>query len=91
MSAGALVVGSDTQPVREVIAPGRNGLLGDFFDRQALPHAVADVLAHPKKYLALREHARATVVGRYDLKSVCLPRQLQMVDAVAQGRAPTQF
>jgi hypothetical protein len=52
---------------------------------------VADVLAHPKKYLALREHARATVVGRYDLKSVCLPRQLQMVDAVAQGRAPTQF
>lgn len=91
MSAGALVVGSDTQPVREVIAPGRNGLLVDFFDRQALAHAVADVLAHPKKYLALREHARATVVGRYDLKSVCLPRQLQMVDAVAQGRAPTQF
>lgn len=91
MSAGALVVGSNTQPVRELIAHGRNGMLVDFFDSQALAQTVTDVLTHPKKYLAMREHARASVVGRYDLKSVCLPRQLQMVDAVVQGRAPVLF
>lgn len=88
MSAGALVVGSDTQPVREVIAHGRNGLLVDFFNTQQIAQTVADALAHPKKYLPMRAHARATVVGRYDLKSVCLPAQLAMVDAVAAGRRP---
>lgn len=88
MSAGALVVGSNTQPVREVIAHGRNGMLVDFFDHAQLAATVVDVLACPEKYVPLREHARATVVGRYDLKSVCLPKQLALLDAVASGRRP---
>ena len=44
MSMGALVVGSRTAPVQEVIDHGRNGLLTDFFDADALADTVAEAL-----------------------------------------------
>lgn len=80
MSCGALVVGSDTPPLRDVIRHGGNGLLVDFFDGEALARQVADVLADPAAHQPLRQAARATVVERFDLRRVCLPRQLALVD-----------
>jgi glycosyltransferase involved in cell wall biosynthesis len=79
LAAGALVVGSDTGPVREVIQHGHNGLLVDFFDAQSLADAVVDVLAQPQQFTALRQTARAQAVERYDLASVCLPQQLALL------------
>src|SRR5258708_3241340 len=35
MSAGALVIGSRTPPVEQIIAHGKNGILCDFFDIDA--------------------------------------------------------
>lgn len=81
MGAGALVVGSDTAPVREVIEHGRNGLLVDFFDVAAWSKTLTDVLANPEKYRPLREAARDTVLRNYDLKSVCLPRMVNWVES----------
>ena len=83
MSTGALVVGSDTQPVREVIEHGRNGLLVDFHDPSALATTVAQALARPDAMAPLRAQARKDVVDRYDLRRVCLPRQLELVQRVA--------
>ena len=80
MSVGAIVVGSDTPPVREVIEHGVNGLLCPFRDQEALATMVADVLANQDRYAAIRAAARETIVQRYDLKRVCLPAQLDMVD-----------
>ena len=80
MSCGALVVGSDTAPLRDVIRHGENGLLVDFFDGEALARQVAAVLADPAAYQPLRQAARATVVERFDLQRVCLPQQLALVD-----------
>jgi glycosyltransferase involved in cell wall biosynthesis len=85
MSAGCLVVGSATAPVREVIEHGKNGLLVDFFDTDALAKTVVDALAHPLSCAPLRTAARATAVERYDLAAVCLPRQLQLIDKLAAG------
>ena len=79
MSAGNVVVGSDTAPVREVIEDGRNGLLTPFFDTKAMAARVADVLAAPGDHAALSAAARATVQARYDLKTVCLPQLLRFI------------
>jgi glycosyltransferase involved in cell wall biosynthesis len=43
MSLGAMVVGSDTAPVREVIKDGLNGKLVDFFEPRQLAETVCDV------------------------------------------------
>jgi glycosyltransferase involved in cell wall biosynthesis len=79
MSCGCLIVASDTTPVREVIEHGRNGLLVDFFDHQALAAAVADALERRDSLRALREAARQTIVKRYDLKTRSLPALLDFV------------
>jgi glycosyltransferase involved in cell wall biosynthesis len=79
MSAGCLLVASDTTPVKEVLTDGQNGLLVDFFDHEQLACRVAQVLAAPERYKPLREKARLTVLERYDLKTSCLPKMLTYV------------
>ncbi|MEJ6020727.1 glycosyltransferase [Ramlibacter sp. PS4R-6] len=80
MSIGCLVLASDTAPVREVIEHGKNGLLTPFFDVEALAHAAAGALKNGKKLRPLREAARQTVVSRYDLASICLPAQVELLE-----------
>lgn len=80
MSLGALVIGSDTAPVREVIEHGKNGLLVDFFDPKKLSQAVCDVLADPQRYADLRVAARQTVVDRYDFKTRALPAYMALIE-----------
>ncbi len=80
MSAGALVVGSATPPVQDVIEHGHNGLLVDFFDAAGLAHQVCEVLAHPERYATLRQQARQTVIERFDLARVSLPAYARLLD-----------
>ena len=84
MSAGALVVGSRTTPVEEVIRDGVNGRLVNFFDPAEIAATLADCLARPRDFDPLRRAARAHVVENYDLASVCLPRLIDFVE----GRGP---
>ena len=88
MSAGALVVGSRTQPVQEIIEHGRNGLLVDFFNPLELADAVDNVLTHPDRMSALSEEARRTIQQQYDLKTVCLPQQLELIDQLQNNEIP---
>ncbi len=84
MAAGALVIGSDTAPVREVIAHGRNGLLVDFFDRRQLADSVIAALAEPGRHAALAAAGRASVVAGYDLRAHCLPRTLDLLRSMVE-------
>jgi glycosyltransferase involved in cell wall biosynthesis len=67
MAAGCLVIGSDTAPVREVLAHGHNGLMVDFFSPMQIADAVDEVLEHPNRMQELRQMARKTVVDRYEV------------------------
>jgi len=81
MSIGALIVGSRTAPVQELIEHGRNGLLTDFFDANALAETVADALAQGAALNPLRYAARQTIIDKYDLQRHCLPAQIRFVSA----------
>lgn len=86
MSAGALVIGSRTAPVEEVVQDGRNGLLVDFFSPVEIAQRVIEVLERPARFLELRMNARQTIVQKYDLLSCCLPAQIALAEGVGSGR-----
>jgi glycosyltransferase involved in cell wall biosynthesis len=79
MSTGCLIVASKTAPVQEVIEHGRNGLLVDFFDPQALAATVADALERRASLQHLRDAARQTILERYDMHRHCMPALLRFV------------
>jgi glycosyltransferase involved in cell wall biosynthesis len=85
MSAGCLIVGSRTPPVEEVITDGVNGLLVDFFSTEEIAARVDEALKD--RHQAMREAARRTAVERYDLKRVCLPAQLRLVEGLKRQAA----
>lgn len=87
LAAGCLVVGSATAPVQEVIEHGKNGLLVDFFNREAIAQSVIDVLANPAAYAPLRQAAREAAAARYDLATQCLPRQIELIERISAGEA----
>jgi glycosyltransferase involved in cell wall biosynthesis len=80
MSAGCLVIGSDTSPVSEVIRPGENGMLVPFFGVEELAGCVIEALQAPAKFSAIREAARRFVVDHYDAAQVCVPRMRRLLD-----------
>jgi glycosyltransferase involved in cell wall biosynthesis len=86
MSAGCLVVGSRTPPVEEVVRDGENGWLVDFFSPDQIADRAIEALADGGAHVGMRARARRTVMEQYDLRSVCLPAQLLMVNRIV-GRA----
>jgi len=80
MSAGCLLIASDTAPVKEVVVDGHNGLLVDFFDPEGLAKKIAGALAAPEQYRAMRQAARQTIVEKYDLETVCLPKMRELIE-----------
>lgn len=74
MACGCLVVGSDTEPVKEVIRDGANGLTVPFHDSEALAERIAEALASPALMQPLRRAARETVIAGYE-RERCIIRQ----------------
>ncbi|HEY4282947.1 MAG TPA: glycosyltransferase, partial [Chthoniobacterales bacterium] len=85
MSAGCLVIGSDTSPVREVISSGDNGLLVPFFAVDELAGRVIEALQKPERFNAIRAAARRFVIEHYDAKQICVPRMRQLLDLKASS------
>ena len=82
MSVGCAIVASDTQPLREAIRHDDTGRLVDFFDVPGLANEVCALLDDPVARQRLGANARAFAQETYDLKTVCLPRQLQWVQGL---------
>lgn len=79
MSIGAAVVASNTAPVLEAIKDGETGLLVDFFNKDSLVAAVVSLLENPQERARLGRAARDFARKNYDLKTICLPRQIDWV------------
>lgn len=75
MACGCLVVGSDTDPVKEVIRDGVNGLLTPFHNERLLAQRIEQALSHPLSTRSLRRAARETVVNGYE-RERCIDRQI---------------
>jgi glycosyltransferase involved in cell wall biosynthesis len=82
LSTGCLVVGADNAAVREVIEPGVNGLLADFFTPADLAAKVASALDQRQAMEPIRATARQRVIERYALTDL-LPRHLQLIRHLA--------
>jgi glycosyltransferase involved in cell wall biosynthesis len=80
MAMGCLVIGSRTPPVEEVVIDKQNGLLVDFFDVRGLADLVCEALARPSQFEPMRKAARETIIARYDLETVSLPRQSALLN-----------
>lgn len=70
MSAGCHVVASTTDPVRELIDDGANGVLTDFYNVDAIANAIEAALENPAQYKSMRAAARRTIVERFDAKKI---------------------
>lgn len=88
MSAGAVVIGSDTPPVAEIVEDGRNGLLVDFFSASDIADRVDEVLDHENRMAEIRERARDTIIERYEL-SECVRKQVRLLEDLANGSRPS--
>jgi len=87
MSCGAVVLGSATAPVVEMIRDGENGLLADFFDVEGFADKAVAALKDPAGHRALGRAAERMIEGRYSLEAV-LPEMLKLYQDAAAKPAP---
>lgn len=85
MSCGAVVLGSDTAPVREMITPGRTGLLADFFSPEDFAAKALPVLQDPAAHRPLGRAAEELIATKYSLDAV-LPQMLQLYEDAINKR-----
>lgn len=87
MSAGCLLIGSNTEPIEEVIQDGQNGLIVDFFDADDIAAKVDAVFSHKDRMQEIRNNARKTAEQKYALNKL-LPLHVNLVKDLAQGNTP---
>jgi glycosyltransferase involved in cell wall biosynthesis len=73
LASGCVVLAGDVPPVREIIEPGRSGLIEPLFDAERLTEAALRVLQHPGEYRPLGEAARQRMEESYGLDVVVPP------------------
>lgn len=83
MACGCLIVGSNTEPIREVLRHRENGLLTDFHSPEKIAKTTIFALNRQEKLIELRKNARQTVLDTYCL-SKCLPVHLNLLAQVAK-------
>lgn len=87
MSCECLLVASNTEPVTEVVTDNKEGLLVDFFDREALVNRLDEALSEPERFVELRKAARRRIIAGYDL-DFCLQAQAKLINDLAAGKYP---
>lgn len=69
-ASGLALVASDVEGVREVVIPGRNGLLVPPREARALAFALLEILQDPLRRVAMGRESRALALERFDQEMV---------------------
>jgi glycosyltransferase involved in cell wall biosynthesis len=85
MAAGCVVLASDTDPHREIVEPGRSGLLVSGHDTDALTRQALAVIADLAAHRPLGEAASLLVREHYS-QDVCMPRLAERFTALTAAR-----
>ncbi|MBY0587869.1 glycosyltransferase [bacterium] len=88
LASGCTVLASATPPVQEMIEPGVNGLLADFYDVDSFVRQAHEVLNDPASYRSLGQRGVEMVERDYSLTQV-LPRMLGLYDRVIKRGRPS--
>jgi len=82
LACGCSVVASSTEPVREMIQPGQQGVLVDYFDSQGLADRVDELLQNPQRRSQLSQQAREFIINKGYTLDTCLAQQLALVHSM---------
>lgn len=85
MATGCAIVGSDTEPVREMMQDGTSALLVDVFSVEAIADAAERLIADRALAARLGAVARRTIVEHYALTDL-LPRHIALIEVEAAKR-----
>jgi glycosyltransferase involved in cell wall biosynthesis len=85
MSVGCAIVASDTSPLHEAVRHDDTGRLVNFFDVAGLANEICNLLDAPDERARLGANARAFARQNYDLRTICLPRQIAWVEGLYKG------
>lgn len=83
LSTGCAVVASDGPSVREIITGPELGQVVPFPDPAALVEGVVRLCEDPARRAALAEAGRAHILKNYDLRTACMPAQINWIDRLA--------
>ena len=86
LACGAVVLASDTAPVRELIAHEQTGLLVPFFDVDAFVETANRVLDNPAKFRPLGNTAAGLIRSRYSL-DVVFPQFMTLCETARRSRS----
>jgi glycosyltransferase involved in cell wall biosynthesis len=88
LACGCVVLAADVPPVRELIEPGRTGLVEPLFDTERLTETALRVLADPGAFRPLGEAGRALMEEHYSL-DVTVPALRDFFERQAARAAPS--
>jgi glycosyltransferase involved in cell wall biosynthesis len=83
LACGATVIASDTEPVREMIEDGENGLLAGFFDLDRILEIASDVLDEPASFHTLGQTGARKIREHYS-QEVCLARMQALYETACR-------
>jgi len=84
LACGCTVLASNTEPVREMIEDGRNGLLCDFFDVEGFAQKAIGVLRDPGAFRYLGAAAVELIREQYAI-DVILPRLARLFEQTVEA------
>lgn len=85
MSCGAVVIGSNTKPVNEVIKHQHNGIIVDFHDHEALTKEIGKALYEQNHYATIKSNARQTILDNYSLND-CINKQYSLIEKLVNHK-----